>query len=53
MIEIEKYSCQDGNEAGARERYWYEQLKGTLNDKVPNRSIKEYNNQHQMKQKKI
>jgi hypothetical protein len=26
MIEIEKYPCKDGNEARARERYWYEQL---------------------------
>ena len=26
MIEIEKYPCNDKNEACARERYWYELL---------------------------
>lgn len=24
MIEVEKYNCNDRNEAAARERYWYE-----------------------------
>ena len=32
MIEIEKFPCKDGNEARARERYWYEELKATLTD---------------------
>ena len=41
MIEIEKYSCNDGNESRARERYWYEQLKANLNVCHPNRSTKE------------
>ena len=31
MIEIEKYSCNDGSEARARERYWYETLNATMN----------------------
>ncbi len=31
MIEIEKFPCKDGNEARARERYWYEQLSSNLN----------------------
>ena len=31
MIEIEKYPCSDGNEARARERYWYELLQPTMN----------------------
>ena len=31
MIEIEKYPCKDGNEAKARERYWFEQLNSSLN----------------------
>lgn len=35
MIEIEKYSCSDGNEARARERYWIETLEATLNDRNP------------------
>ena len=42
MIEIEKYPCEDFNEASARERYWYEKLKSTLNDKYPQRSTVEY-----------
>ena len=35
MIEIEKYPCSDGNEARARERYWCETLKASLNDRAP------------------
>jgi len=38
MIEIEKYICNDGNEARARERHWYEELKANLNVCYPNRS---------------
>ena len=42
MIEIEKYSCNDANEARARERYWYEQHNSSLNTQKPNRTRKEY-----------
>ena len=35
MIEIEKYPCKDANEARTRERYWYEELKATLNGQTP------------------
>ena len=42
MIEIEKYPCNDGNSARARERYWYDELKAKLNTQVPNRTSKEY-----------
>jgi len=42
MIEIEKYPCADGNEARARERYWYETLEASLNTINPNRNKKEY-----------
>ena len=42
MIEIEKYNCNDGNEARARERYWYEQLQAKLNMTYPQRSSAEY-----------
>jgi len=31
MVEIEKYSCNDSNEAHKRERYWLETLCATLN----------------------
>lgn len=39
MIEIEKYSCNDSNEARARERYWYELLSASLNTKCPTLNI--------------
>ena len=35
MIEIEKYPCNDNNEAKSRERYWYEELSAKLNMKIP------------------
>jgi hypothetical protein len=35
MIEIEKYPCNDFNEARARERYWYEILNSKLNSRKP------------------
>ena len=35
MIEIEKYQCNDGNEARTRERQWYEQLNASLNSFQP------------------
>jgi hypothetical protein len=35
MIEIEKYPCNDSNEARARERYWYEFLNASLNSNKP------------------
>jgi hypothetical protein len=41
IIQIEEFPCANGNEARARERYWYEQLQATLNTQHPNRSQKE------------
>ena len=38
MIEVEKFSCIDSNEAKARERYWYELLHCTLNGQSPLRT---------------
>jgi hypothetical protein len=35
MIEIEKYSCEDGNEAKTRERYWIEKMQSSLNMNRP------------------
>jgi len=43
MVQVEEYPCQNRNEAGARERYWYELLNANLNKYVPNRSVKESN----------
>jgi hypothetical protein len=54
MIEIEKFPCKDGNEARARERYWYEELKATLNMDIPNRTIEEWkkDNDEKIKEKR-
>ena len=49
MIEIEKYLCNDGNEARSRERYWLEQMNSTLNIQIPNRSKVEYYNDNKEK----
>lgn len=46
MIEIEKFACQDENEAKAKERYWIEKLFCTLNKYIPLRTIKEYRETH-------
>ena len=46
MIEIEKYPCNDGNELRARERMKYEELKGNMNIRIPNRSQKECNEEY-------
>lgn len=40
MIEIEKFPCNDANEARARERYWYETLSANLNARSPTENIK-------------
>jgi hypothetical protein len=42
MVEIEKYSCIDSNEAHARERYYLELLNAKLNIQIPTRTHKEY-----------
>ena len=49
MIEIEKCSLNDENEAKARERYWIEFLNCTLNSYIPLRSKKEYQQIHKEK----
>jgi hypothetical protein len=41
MIEIEKYPCNDGNEAGQRERFWFEMLNANMNSNVPSRTLKD------------
>jgi hypothetical protein len=35
MIEIEKYPCNDNNEARARERYWFELTNANMNSQKP------------------
>lgn len=46
MIEIEKYSCADANEARARERYFYEELNANLNSQRPLTTKEERTNDH-------
>jgi len=41
MIEIEKYPCNDDNEARSRERYWYEVLNANMNTCKPMIDINE------------
>ena len=58
MIEIEKYPCNDDNEARARERYWYEVLNANMNTQCPilnvdekKHKIKEYGNNYYVQNK--
>ena len=54
MIEIEKYPCNDDNEARARERHWYEVLDANLNTISPKISFeekKQYNKNYRDKNK--
>jgi len=48
MIEIEKYPCNDKNEACSRERYWYEQLNSNLNTYRPMTTNEEKNIEHKL-----
>jgi GIY-YIG catalytic domain len=49
MIEIEKYPCNDANEARARERYWLEMFNACLNSNKPISSKQEYYNENKEK----
>lgn len=42
MIEVERFSAIDGNDAKKRERYWIETLNATLNSEIPSRTRKEH-----------
>ena len=42
LVQIEAYPCNNINEARARERYYIELLKPSLNCDIPNRTSKEY-----------
>jgi hypothetical protein len=46
MIEIEKYKAIDKRHLETRERHYIEQLKPTLNMKIPTRTNQEYQNEH-------
>ena len=54
MIEIEKYPCNDENEARSRERYWYEVLNANLNTQCPTLDVekrKQYEKEFYVKNK--
>lgn len=53
MILIEKYPCDNGDQARARERYWKRELNATLNKNEPGRTIKEWreNNKERLVEK--
>jgi hypothetical protein len=51
MVEIQKFPCEDSNEARKQERYHYEILNSNLNMRYPERTDKEYKNQYQDKEK--
>jgi len=51
MLEIEKYSCNDGNESRLRERYHLELLNAKLNCQLPSRPKKEQNKEWYEKNK--
>lgn len=42
IIQIEVFPCNNRNEAGSRERVWYEILNSNMNTCVPSRSGKEW-----------
>ena len=41
MVEVEKFPCNDSNEATAREQFWYEQFCPTLNMRCPHNDDRE------------
>lgn len=49
MILIEKYPCDDVDQARARERYWKRELNATLNTYEPGRTNKEYSQDNKEK----
>jgi hypothetical protein len=42
MYEVEKYPCNDKNEAHTRERFWIESFNTTLNTSIPTRTKNEW-----------
>ena len=42
IILIETFPCESKAELEKRERFWFDELKPTLNSNFPSRSIKEY-----------
>lgn len=51
MIQIESYPCATKLDLLSRERYWYDQLKPSLNINIPGRTSKEWHSQPQQMNK--
>ena len=49
MIEIEKFACNNKNEAELREKYYIELSKASLNSKIPSRTKKQYTEDNKKK----
>lgn len=54
LIPIEEYPCENVIQATIRERYWYKELKATLNSNIPSRTKQEWteNNKNKIKEYK-
>ena len=42
MLEVEKHTCNNGNEARTQERFWIENLNANLNMSLPTQTMTEY-----------
>ena len=51
MVEIEKYPCNNKNEACSRERYWYEVLNANMNSLCPTLDLKKKKETHKIHSK--
>tara|TARA_B110000211_G_C13669990_1_gene374106 strand:- start:20 stop:532 length:513 start_codon:yes stop_codon:yes gene_type:complete len=52
MVAIEEYTATDKRDLHKRERYWFDELKPTLNMQTPSRTKKEYHQDHKEKDKR-
>jgi group I intron endonuclease len=53
IVLIENYACNNVEELNARERFWFDELKPSLNKQVPSRSVQEWReaNKHYITQR--
>jgi len=51
VIVVEELKCENKNQLETRQRYWLEELKATLNKKIPTRTMKEYTKEYYDKNK--
>ena len=53
MLIVERYPCNNLNEAKERERFWIKELKATLNSSIPLRTKRECYQENKNKELKI